>query len=304
MPTFTARLKSRSGGISDDGHRSYTVVYQVESDSLNVEPDAVEDAVGIAYYAPYPTDPAARLKRKSVSQEGSELYFHSVTLEYDTKPSPFDKGTAEAGGAATPSEPGTNSGATPPNLRPWVVKWGSVQTEVPLEKDRTVNDEYPTGKPVVNSAGQPFDPPVMVPSSNPTLTITAFRLLQRSDLILVFMDAVNAFPFFGWPPGHARCTSYSVTSQYEQGAFFWQVDVTVEFRKKAWNPIRVLDAGTVKKTGSELDGYKYRPCTDGLGQAVTSPVPLDGFGGQLAAGGTPVYLEFNGHDYADFSQLI
>lgn len=310
MPTLTARLKSRSGGIDADGHRSYTMVYQVESDSLNVEPDIVEDAVGIAYYAPYPTDLAARLKRKTVSQEGSELYFHQVVLEYDTRPSAADAGTVTPGEpGSAPAEAGANAGQTPPNLRPWVLKWGSVQSERPLESDLD-------GNAVTNSANQKFDPPIMIPVAMTTLSITAFRLQAQSDKIQRFLNKVNSRTFLGYPKYHARCTDYQITSQYEQGAYYWQVDVTITFKEpgsvvgpdSGWNPVRVLDAGTAEYSDPDGSGRKYRSIVDAMGQPVSQPVPLNGDGEKATpaflADNGPVYLKFRAYKEDDFAQLI
>lgn len=301
MPNLVARLKSREGGIEADGHRSYIVVYQVESDELNVQPDVIEDAVNAAYYSPYPTDPAALLKKKRVSQEGSELFFHNVTLEYDTRSNPADKGTVQPGQPGTaPNQAGQNAGQTAPNLRPWVLKWDYVTSERQLEQDLH-------GNAVLNSANQRFDPPLTIPVCRPTLSITAWRLVAQQEKILRFMNKVNTRPFLGAAKAHARCTRYAISSVFEQGAFYWQVDVTVEFNEIPWNPVKVLDAGTVEYIGIGEGGVKrFRTIVDGLGNPMMHP--LNGSGlkmtpAQILAGQFS-YLEFRVYGEADFSQLI
>lgn len=304
MPTLIPRLKSRDGSLSEDGHRSYTMEYLVESDTLNVSPALIDAAIGVAYYAPYPDDPPARLKRKRISQEGNELYFHRVVHEYDTRRTANDTGTTQPGEAdSAPGDPGQNSGNTSPLDRPWVLKWGSVQTERVIEKDKD-------GKPILNSAMQPFDPAIAVQVANPTLTISAVRLTAQVEKILRFTNKVNRREFLGAAKWHARCTQYAISSVFELGAYYWQVDVTVEFKEGGWNPSKYLDAGTVEATFNEQGQVVgYRAIMDRLNSPVTSPVPLNGSGKKLEnvnplSPAAFSYLEFRLYDDEDFSQLI
>lgn len=305
MPTtYSYKLRKLDGGINEDGSRFYTRTYQVVSSVVNDEPDNIDDVVPLNYYTSYPTDSAALLKRKRV-QQTDDLNVWVLVLEYDSRPLQVDRGTTEAGQpGSAPSVPGGNSNQVAPNLRPWVVKWGSVQTEEPLERDRSVGEDLPEGAPVVNRAGVKFDPPIMVRAAHATVSITAYRLQAQVEKVRQFINHVNKKEFLGHSAGEALCTAYQITSVYEAGAFYWQVDVTVEFKRPAWNPIVVLNAGTVQKVGSQASGFSYRACIDSLGNPVSQPVPLASDGTQLAIGGTVNYLEFTGYYEADFSQLI
>lgn len=306
MAVYDSRLVSIEGGIDPSGVRRYVRVYQVRAYQNTGEPkldndaDDIDDQVAFVLYDPYPTDAFAYLKQKDV-QQTPELFVWTLTLTWDSESNPSDQGTTEPGEVGVaPTTPGTNSPATPPAQRPWVVKWGAIQTERILETDVSEDE-----KPVANSAGQPFDPPVKVPCSDVTLSITCFSARINAANTWLYFNKVNKFKFLGlWPPGWARCTRYEQTSLFEGGQTLWQTDITIQFREDGWNPIRVLDAGTVELSDPDGTGQRLRAIVDETGAAVTSPVPLDGFGEKLAAGEDLVYLEFQGYYEADFKGMF
>lgn len=299
MPTYSSKKRKVRGGIRPDGVRFYTIEYQVRSSVINDEPDNIDDEVPFVLYQQYPTDSAAFLKAKTVEQS-DELEYWTVTLDFDTERNPADAGAAppEQPGTA-PGTPGTATAGTAPELRPWVYKWGSVSREAAQAQDYSNPP-----KDYVNSAGIPFDPPLSVPTYNITLSITAWRLTAQEIKIRQFMGKVNESEYLGYNALTWLCTGYQVQSMFERGIFFWQVDVTLENRKGGWNPVEVLDAGTIELNDPDGSGQRLRAILDHTGAAVTQPVPLDGFGARLAVGGTPVYLEFTGYQAEDFSTLI
>lgn len=310
---FTVRLVKAGGNIDSKGVKHYSRTYKVESDDVNDAPGAVISAgelEALAYLSPHPDDPGALLKSKNATQT-DDLMMWECVFEWDTEESSTDRGTVGNGGAGppssagtTPSSPGGNTSATPPEARPWKFEWGSVQTERLMEKDLS-DDEVP----VVNSANLPFDPPPSVPCSDTTLTVTLYQGTARPEKIWVYQDAVNTETFLGvFEPRTVRVTQYKQTSVYEaQHGWFWEYSLTFQIRFEGWNPVKVLDAGTMQRVDKGGAGVQLLPCTDAHGQAVTSPVPLDGFGAQLPADATPddfVYLSFQGYKEASFGFII
>jgi hypothetical protein len=342
MATYSVIELDRSGGVDEKGVRHYTRRFQVTTSNPLDGPAAIARQVPYRLYESYPVageeDPAAILKRVDVQPQGT-LGVWTITLEYDSAPNEIDRGATRPGAdgqpraGSTPKEAGQGSNQNPPDQRPWVIKWGAVKTTKFLTRDYSnfvprrapgaaliVNPRgfvpqpgKDIGKPVVNAAGVPFDPPLEVPCSHTTVSITAFSSIADHSNIKRYQNKVNRVKFMGYKAWQARCTNYGITSQYEQGAFFWQIDVEVEFNEDGWNPVRVINAGTLKKELANPPGpiapgqekFRLRPIIDKVtGQPVTHPVPLDELGGELEAGKDPIYLEFQGYIIADFRKLL
>lgn len=304
----------RTGNIDGKRVRRYTRKFLVIMDDPAVGPLVVSNVVPYSYYEPYlvagENDPFAILKNVSVTPLAGELGKWHVTLEYDSEQNEVDRGTAEPGEPGQPpSEPGTGANTQSPIIRPWQVKWGSVKTERPLVQDY----RNPNPRDVVNAAGQPFDPPIMVPRNNPTFEITMHLAIAQPHLIRLYMDAVNDAEWLGWPAHTIRCTQYTQTSVYEQNAFFYEYHLAFEGWYEegkdalgndvyyGWNPIRVQNKGTMYRkngTGALLN------VTDEKGAPVTTPVPLKVNGDKLAAGGTINYLNFTGYIARDFNAIL
>ncbi len=301
MPTYTVGAPDHvSGGIDAKGVRRYTHVYKVESSVINDGPLDIINQSPYTYYSAHPSDLLALLKDARAEQDQQERHFWTLTLNWDTDRTGQDAGTAQPGMATAPASPGTNNSLTPPNQRPWVLKWGSVQRTKILKTDLS---EPPQD--VKNSSGQYFDPPVEIPSANPTLHITGWRTDAQPLKVAIYMNTVNAAAFMNWDAGYARVTSYEITSQYENGAFFYQVDITIEFNSDKWNPIRVLDVGTtIIKTADETPLNEAQPIKDASGNPITAPVPLDNNGGRLPLGSDLEFREFQGYQETDFDNLI
>lgn len=317
---FTVRLMKASGRIDSNGVTRYTRIYQVESDEINDAPGAVVAAgslASFAYLSPHPDDSHALLKEKTAEQDG-ELMVWTVTFNWDTEQSQQDRGTV-AGGTGSgplgtspthPSSPGTNHSGTHPEVRPNRFEWGSVQTNRYLPGDLTLDEDGdPAPRPFASSAGQVFDPPPQIDCSDTTLSITCYRMTARPEKIWLYQNSVNDNDFLGiFPADWIRVTSYKQTSVYEaQWGWFWEYQITLQIREDGWNPVKVMDAGTVQRIDVPPFGLRLTPCLDAHGHPVTSPVPLDGFGAQLPLTAGPediVYLKFQGYKRLDFFRLI
>jgi len=292
-------LQSKEASIDKDGVQRYVHSWLVEASDV----DATEIQVGAvlpSWGTVHPDDPIAIVKGVSAKQRKEDLCFWDCEVQYDTAQDRTDAGTRTPGSMSEPASRGGNSNQAAPNLRPWVYKWGSRHRTVHLTQDRSA-----TPKDVVNAAGQPFDGGLEVPVVNPTLHITGYKLIGAvtpGAKIIRFADKVNDSLWMGFSFGTARCTEYSETTQYEHGMFFWQIDVTIEFQFSGWNPIKVLNAGTMYR----LSNIKpLQPIKDRHGNPVTHPVPLKADGsGPLNAEDAPNYLSFTAYASEDFSQLI
>mgnify|MGYP003612427028 CR=1 FL=1 len=288
----------REGGIDEKGVRRYTRTFQVITDDYTLGPGLVATLVPTLLYEPYnlgtgEADLYAILKRKDARPVEGQLGIWEVICEYDS--APLDFGTQGGSSPGAGSAPGAGNNQVAPNLRPWVIKCGSNKGTKFLQKDVNNVD-------VVASNGQPFDPPLEVPTAFPTLQITAYKATFAFATILIYTNAINSDAWQGFAPRRLRCIEYTATTQYDNGAFFWQIDLTLEYNPDAdWNPVKVLDAGTVYK---ESMSKPPQPILDSTGNPVTAPVPLNGAGMPLNAGAALVYLDFTAYREVAFAGII
>mgnify|MGYP006266280633 CR=1 FL=1 len=169
------------------------------------------------------------------------------------------------------------------------------------------------GKLVLNSAGDPFDPPLMKDFSRRTATVTK-NVSSVPSWFFQYEDAVNssAFSIGGLTvaTGKALCKKTSVSvAKVRNGIVYYEVTTELHFSKKGWKA-RGLDAGFRYKYFSTADS-EYRRADivttneQGVEEKPTAPVPLDG-NGQIIKDPTPsncVFLEFDICEALDFSQL-
>lgn len=305
MPiTISSTLQTESASVDEKGGRQYRRSYLIETD------DALATAVQVGAVLPawgtaHPDDANARCIRVSAEQRKGDPLHWDGEAEWTTQHLQSDRGTRAQNAATPPTSPGGNSTQTAPNLRPWVWSWSGTKRTEHVFQDRTPAI-FNGPLPVVNAAGQPFDTGLEIPRNNALLHITAYKAYEAVSpgvKIFAYLDAVNDKPWLGAAKYEARVVEYKETTVYEQGVWFWEIQVGIEFQRGGWNPVKILNAGTMKKKSS-LDP-KLVPILDRHGNPVTAPVPLKADGTDvLEPTGTPNYIEFFAYDMADFTFLI
>ena len=292
--------KSTDASVDQKGNRTYIRKFLVGMANLSDQPPSVWGSgfASIVRYQSYPFDAGALAVTLDASPEGDTGLWYTVRITY--KSNPFDLGN-------TTGNPSDSDASVTPTSRPWTITFGSTHGQRLLTQD-TITDA-----PIASSAGQPYDPPPEIPSSNLTIQITAFEsfaTFKPIGKVLNYQDYVNEFDILlavspaetnTFPAETLRCTEYKSVSHSEQGETYWQVDVTLEFKFNGWNPIELLDCGTLYIKSMTLP---IQPVLDQQGNPVSTPVPLNGSGGLLNAGDAPVYLQFNGYNKVDFSTLL
>jgi len=292
-------LPTREGSIDEKLIRHYSRSFQVLVDSPTYGPGEVAALVPLNMFASWAAgsdiDITALLKKKTSRMTGQQDggWVWEVVCEYDS--APFDQGTGGSSSESPSGQPGQSQ--TQPDARPWTIEFGSVKTTKLLAKD-VVTDQV-----VAASNGQPYDPAPEIPAHHPQITITAFKAINADSManVSTYTNKVNQGVWQGFADQTVLCTEYKLSSQYEHGSWWWQKTVVLEVNPDApWNPILILDAGTVtRKSMTE----PFVPIADGTGQPVTSPVPL--LNGQpLPFGSEPQYLPFNGYFKTSFANII
>lgn len=266
----------RSSSHDETFQRTYTRLFRVLTDDPHTGGFAVRAALGFTVGAQYQvgtpgTDPWAESDtgafctaiRAECVEDGCEW---TVTAEY---------------GPWTPKNEN-------PLLDPEELEYGGAQFERVIDFD--IN-----GDPICNSAGDWFDPPVTIDDSRPTFTVTRNEGTFDRARARQMRDKLNAALFYDYAPGTVKCGFITGQRLWHAAiGFYYKVRYPFDVNEDGWDRT-ILDQGYRYLSGSQ----RKQILVDG--SPATSPVPLDGAGGQLAVGGTPVGLAFTLYESADFS---
>jgi len=259
--------------------RIFTVQFD-ENDKPVKRPLLAYSAAGIpANKATHPFKPWLHVQRKNVKSIGP-LDFE-VTVYYSAR-STFGT-TGNTGDVPDPEQS--------PFEAPWVVEWDFVTSNEPIDTDID-------GKPITNSAGESFDPPITTDVHDLLLRIqrneAAFNPVAANN----YKNAVNSDWFWGFGPGLVKCVQFTARTALKGQLWYWQVRYAFQIRQDGWQR-RIRDEGYRTKTGEyNSDGSeKYEEIVDKNGVKVSMPALLNGEGGRLPQSaidaGSIAFLYFN-----------
>jgi hypothetical protein len=284
MPIVSVKeqFSGRDTSQSVKRERTYKRVFHVLTDDPRTGGFAVRAALGIQIGEPY-----------QLGTPGPDLWAEGDTGSFATSirasVSSEDGLTWTAEVDYGPYEPET---AESPLDEPEDVSWDQVTFEIPVDYDAN-------GTAILNSAGDPYDPPVMIEDDRPVLTIVRNELEYNSDLSDLYRGSVNASAFFGKAPGTVKCMPmraqrlWSPNLNINEG-YYWKVTYTFHVNRDGWKR-KLLDQGYQEL----VSGVRKKILVDGL--PASQPQLLNGSGLKLAVGSDPVYKEFTVHKPRDFS---
>ena len=184
-----------------------------------------------------------------------------------------------------------------PTAEPAAITWSSEQFQRPVIDDNS-------GNAVVNSAGDPFDPPIMRDDSRPVITISK-NLAVVPVWIMNYQDAVNSDAFYVdgvlVGAGLAKVQSVSVGEvQRRNGIMFRVVNLVIHLQRNGWL-IEAQDVG-FRELGT---GGRQNIINDVDSERPSAPVPLDGAGAHIVSptAATNVTLSFSVYSTQFFSAL-
>ena len=162
------------------------------------------------------------------------------------------------------------------------VSWSTVKTKRFMIQDLD-------GKAIVNTSGERIGP-IEISRSILSLVITRnepqFNLLAR-----LLVNHVNSTGYSGGPPGTVMLDDISASKRRKSQFTYWPTTYRFLFDEFGWQP-RLLNAGLMEFLGYQPSGDDPSPgrrhITDGLGNLISSPVPL-----HINANGDSVELELN-----------
>lgn len=288
-----------ANSIDENFYRTITRQYLIICDAEN-DGAAASSAVGLpSLWSVDPDFADSTCRGGSIAMYGNESKKWIQTVNWSSKPIGTNQtGSSSAGGS--PSSPSGNptDPSTPPDERPWTLTKSSREYEKPITKDALEAD-------IVNSAGTRLEG-VSVPASNPVFTwsgwlpVTGISLSEMIAKSAQIENSINNATFMGFDTHTVRCTSYGFASSWEQGSWYWKIDISLEYKADKWE-LQVLDEGLTLKAPT---GEPPRPICDSMGNPITQPVPLNG-GGELLVPPDPlVYLTYQGYPEEDWSAIL
>ena len=278
----------QTGSMENDNSRTYAREFRVVTDDPRYDPAEIGSAAGIPLlWSRHPVDVVCFCDKISVKRLKSSREVWTVTATYTNKVDEDD-------------EPEDN-----PLNRPWKLSWTSQAfTHVAHQgiKLETVKADGTTilGRParvegpIVNSAGDQFDPPVEIESSNWQFTAKK-NVAVVPAWLMGYRDALNdaQIQIAGiiFEEHELRINGMSIGEYtYENDVGFFPFEVQVAQKKETW--VRdLLDQGTHQITTINQAGtptVARLRVVDGKGQHVTEPVRLDGQGVQLVPPDAPI----------------
>lgn len=162
------------------------------------------------------------------------------------------------------------------------------------------------GNKIVNSAGDPFDPPLMMDDSRRVISLVR-NVAAYPSWVLSYQDAVNSDTFtvrgITYAAGVGKVQSVSISdSQIRNNVPFYSVEVLIHLQKNGWI-LQPLDVG-FRELG--YGGDLINILNPGDTERPSAPVPLDGTGNQLSNPSTTnnVLLSYSVYDTQPFSVLF
>lgn len=266
-------FEGRKASINFDVVRRYTRVFKVLTDNRRDDGGTVGIADGIPrlytpYLAPNGTfDFGATVREVNPEPSPDTPFLWIVTVEYSSETS-----GGKGGEKRTRPDP-SGQGQQPeknPLLRPPEVSWSGQKYRKPMPADIG-------GTPIVNPAGDPYDPPVEADDTRLTLTISRNEAAYNAAYFADFFDAMNEDDFWGFGPLKWKCNLINGSLQFEENTYYWRVTYEFGLRLETWDE-QVVARGFHKKT-NVAGTYTNAAILDPYGIPVSQPVLLDATGG-------------------------
>jgi len=191
-----------------------------------------------------------------------------------------------------------------PLSRYWDVVWDEVEFEKVATKNIDDGDKW-HGEAIVNSAGDPFDPPIVTDDSYSQLIITRYENSYKIENVEKFRHSINNTPIvidgFLFPENTLKLKSYKGIREVVGGQIYFRCTLVIEYRPKTWVD-EVLDAG-YRMLNNDIPPKRIH-ITDSINNPVVTPHLLNGLGKPLPKGNDPKYLKFLYIKRANFGELF
>jgi hypothetical protein len=280
-------FEGRSGSYTSTSmgayRRRFRVITNYVGDDATVAMGACGVSLGDQYITINGSDPTAFATGFSAEQEDGDGFGWLVSVDYSWY-SPNDVG----GG------PEQN-----PLLMPIDVSWEYRDNEYVVLAD--INN-----KPLLNSAGDPYDPPFTINLPTQIMTVVRNEATYDAGLAYVYRNSINSDSFAFQSALFAKCIAITPKNVFHP-TIGWYYQVTYQF--EFMNPRMSADGQGWRKSLldiglRQIDPKTGKPVPITLnGQPVTQGMLLDGTGKPLALNAAPIYNMFQVYNELPFSEF-
>lgn len=306
MGIVSVNRLSSGGGVSSYDQLTYTEVYRVISDSATELSSAIRVADDGSTAIPslgdaYSGNSSAFCSEISPTQQEDSRLHWLVAVTYSTPQSQDDAG---------------GGGGSDPTTFDDRISWGSRVIQVPVEVDRA-------GLPIVNAAGDKFDPPPVKDKYLLEVSISTnqstYTGIESKNYVGKINDASVAFTGWTAAAGTLLCADIQAQNKYKNNYEYYEVTYVFVYDPDTW-VLTLLNAGFNEKTkdrnGNITLKHIERENEKGELVRVPNPVPLYGSGDAEPGKAVPVselgkpggsvyinYIDFDVLEEADFSSM-
>lgn len=181
------------------------------------------------------------------------------------------------------------------------------EIEVDQAQFSRIADRDKDGGAVLNSAMDRFDPPIEADDSRTVLRITVNLKEFNQEWAERYRDTINAVAFLGRDPYTLKLSTVRARRLSDPNVpddhFYWVVNMELHHNRDTWL-FHPLDQGYKRLQGTPA---KQLSIVTADGQTPSSPVLLDGQGGQLDLSdpaNEPFYMEFHVYPEEDFPEIF
>jgi len=270
---FETGPRSSNFRASENGLvREYTRIFTVKMDLPALSGNEVLETVGLPQELyPYLTnttnDLGSLVRSRIPTQMDQAGVFWKVVVNYSSEGPRLDR-----------QEPD-------PRLRPPQIEWTFEKYKAPLDSWLYHDGSNWVETKVVNSAGDPFDPPFE--RERLRLVLDYRRIVSVHDKekqFAIVSKPLNKTAWYGFQPRKAKVEDLRYSEYEENGTLYWRENWLIKMDEQGWD-ISALDAGYY-----EVVGGVRRLITDEYGRPFQNPSLLNGSGAKLAVGAPPVFL--------------
>jgi hypothetical protein len=265
-------IASRSSGINSQFARTYLITYRViTDDKFNagyVARTAVPFVIGQDYVFGGEFDTGAFCLDINADEDGDDGKQWLVKCQFGPRPQLEEN----------------------PFLQPWEISLDGQNIEVPYQIDVT-------GRPVVNTVGDPFSTATMKQMNQPVLSITRNEASFNPALTL-FANTINSDVFYGGAPGTVFANMPKQNRQFSATyGFFFQTSYSFVYSPDGWDQTLINQGFRARNPRGVLKNILVQ------GVPITEPALLDPAGNVLPRGVPPITLTFKPYNRMPFAAL-
>lgn len=199
--TVIAERPARGGDANLDGEGAERRVFIVQTTDRDVSAKDFAKVSGLPVLGDaHPKDGSKRYKRLTYTQMPKAPDYLELTYEYERMTAEEAKEESDKG-SPTPGEEGGGEYIPPVNRSPEIT-WGGTPYERVCSSISGKTDQgyiqgggaerrRIKGKGIVNSAGEPYDPPPTIDDAFPTCHVRRAERVARKVLLLSYIGAIN-----------------------------------------------------------------------------------------------------------------